>query len=183
MRALSLTIGIVAAVLLGGSSSIAQASSHIAYQIHEVPDDPNSPIVFTVTLKIEEVDREGDLVGWEVLEARFERTENTTRVWMKTVPFVATSDGLWWIEHADPNNPTIGEFVLPPEMSGTAPALGSVDPDLDFLFSGVAWDPEVLGSPYAVTGGLSYSFTLVGESEPLEEGENGPVEVEPTPQH
>ncbi|HVP12020.1 MAG TPA: hypothetical protein VMV94_12635 [Phycisphaerae bacterium] len=177
MRALGTTISIVVIGLVAGSSSSAMASMSISYQIHAVPDDPKSPVLFAVTLEVEEADRDGDSVGWEILSAHFERHGQGAATWIKDAPFVATPDGLWWVRHANANAPVTEDFVKPPEIAGTAEGQDGMHDDLGFVLEGAFYDPELRGSPFTTTGSLNYAFVLANAPEPVAEGEDDPVEV------
>ena len=152
----------------------------MTYRIHTVPDDPQSDAAFVVTLTLEEAAREGDSIGWEIRQADFEQPGDPNSAWTGAFPTVWSEDGLWWIQHADPDNPTEAEFTEPPWFAGAATAKGATQADLDFVMAGAPYVPGSGGPPHPTTGALDYSFTLAGEATPLKEGEEEPVEVEPT---
>jgi hypothetical protein len=178
MRAQRATIWLVAAAIAVGSTSTALASQSISYKIHETPEDPNSAVVFVVTLTVDEAVRDGDKVGWEVLEAHIEQPGTPADVWVKSAPLVWTTDGLWWITHADPDHPLLDEFASPPAITGTAQAQGQGTENLNFELEGRAYDQQIKGSPYAVNGALDYVFALVNTTEPLKEGGEETVDLD-----
>jgi hypothetical protein len=177
MRAQRVTIGLVAAAIAVGSASTALASQSISYRIHETPEDPNSAIAFVVTLTVDEADRDGDKVGWEVHEAYIEQPGTPGGAWLKSAPLVWTTDGLWWITHADPDNPVLEEFVLPPAITGTALVQSQGTENLNFELAGTVYNQQVNGTPYAVNGALDYMFALVDTTEPLKEGGGETVDI------
>ena len=108
----------VLAVLCGGSA-VAQATfppnQQIAYYIRELPDDPRSTIVFEVELTLSAQAVDTGSVGWRIDEVRCRRKiEGVTTVWTQGTPVVDSSDGLWWVQHADVAEPLPGEFAEPP---------------------------------------------------------------------
>ena len=177
MRAHRATFWFVAAAFAVGSTSITLASQSVSYRIHETPDDPNSAVAFVVTLTIDEADRDGDKVGWEVVEAYIEKPDAPTGDWSTSDPLVWTTDGLWWITHADPDNPVLEEFASPPAITGTALAQSQGTENLNFELAGMVYSQQANGAPYAVNGALDYVFALVSATEPLKEGGEETVEV------
>jgi hypothetical protein len=168
-----------AAVLVMGNASLATQERLATYRIHEVPDDPQSDVVFVVTLTVKETARDGDYIGWEITEARLEQPGDPSAAWIGEFPAVWSPDGLWWIEHADPDNPTEAEFTEPPWVGGVATALEPAGQDLNFAIEGVSYVPPSGGAPHPTTGALDYNFTLVEAPTPLKEGEDEPVEIDP----
>lgn len=135
----------------------------IAYSIHETPDDPSTPVVLTLTLSITASETSGNSVGWDVTSIEFRQPGTgggADTVWIESAPSVPTSDGLWWIDHADANDPQEEEFVLPPHLTGTATAQDPNDDDLDYDFEGMAYaeptSPEE--PPYEITAAMDYIF-------------------------
>lgn len=169
------TRGVLSLIILGVAYVPVSAQESvpdqiISYVLHETPADPESAVVFTVELDLTAVDFDGDWVGWEVAEARFLQPLDPggDTVWVEQLPFVDTLDGLWWIEHADPEAPVDAEFVLPPLLEGTAIAQDAADPDMDYSFEGLVYvpPPEPEDSPYETTGALDCLCWLVGEPGP-----------------
>ncbi|MCP5117621.1 MAG: hypothetical protein GY953_42905, partial [bacterium] len=90
---------------------------------------------------------------------------------------VDTPDGLWWIEHADPEDPQLGEFDMPPLVSGAAAAQTEPEPDLDYAFEGV----ELQGpgdSYFALAAALDLWFQEVGQSTPLKDEDHEVAEID-----
>ncbi len=154
----------------------------IEYRVHEIPTDPESTVVFVVRLELTAADSDGNEIGWEITTAEFRQPgSGGDTIWAENSPYVDTADGLWWIEHADPEAPEESEFVLPPWLAGIATADNPQDDDLDYDLEGVEYSPPPLPGdpPYENTAALDYSFTLSQEEEPLEEGDDEPVDVPP----
>ena len=65
---------VVATLLMTATYASAQTlppDQFIEYSIRETPTDPASNIVFTVTLKLQAADQDGDSIAWRVLSAAF----------------------------------------------------------------------------------------------------------------
>lgn len=172
-------------VFMGASLSTAYNTAQAAfpddqaieYRIRETPNAPESAVVFTITLYLTAGDVDGDEVGWEIEEIRFRQpiSQSLEILWIEASPVVDSPDGLWWVEHADPQDPQIGEFDMPPLLTGTADAEYSEDPDLHYSFEGVAYVSPP-SPPFQDTVALDYILTLAGEDDPIEEGDDEPVE-------
>lgn len=145
--------------------------------MYEVPGDPESDIVFSVTLDLEASDIDGYWVGWEItsIEVREPGTQDT--VWIESFPMVDSPDGLWWVEHYDPGDPLHDEFTVPPLLEGTALAQDPLNDDLDYVLEGASYIPPPGGAPYDSTAAIDYTFTLDGEVEPKKDGDDEPVEM------
>ncbi len=151
----------------------------IEYDIHATPADPNSPLEWAVTLSLSRAALDGNSIGWYVDMVTLVQRDsggNKLGAWTHIDPNVPTPDGLWWTQHADPNYPQTADFVLTPYLSGTADSDDPNGTDLIYEFEGVPFTGD---PPYEVTGGGTYSFTLVGDPEPIDEGETNPLDVKP----
>jgi hypothetical protein len=154
----------------------------VRYNIRETPGDPSSPVIWTIDLALQEKQVDGNYVGWlidSVTISQPNATGQTESAWTEATPTVNSPDGLWWVEHADPQEPQRAEFAQPPLLEGTAIAQDPQDADLDYYLEGVPYDPPPEGPPFEVTAALDYSFTFVGSSEPEEEGDDEPVDLPP----
>jgi hypothetical protein len=177
--------GLAVAVMLGTApaSSAQPMTKQIEYLIHETPTDPNSPVEFQVTLSLEESDQDGNFIGWDITSLEIEQVVEggANKVWLHADPNVPTQDGLWWVRHADPNDPTNDEFTVPPHLQGTAGAQDPGDDDLQYDIEGKPYVPPAAPEqpPYEITAALDYTFTLVGDDEPIGTGEDEPVDVPP----
>lgn len=177
LLAIGLTMSAMSAAAHGQGPPITQ---DVVYRIHADPDDANSAVTFAVWLKLEQADVDGDSAGWDITSIRFRLVGEGGQpdtLWTVSEPNVPTSDGLWWVTHADPEDPQLCEFATPPHLTGTAPANESSDPDLNYDFEAGNYTTPPGGDPWDVTTGLSYSFTQVGDEDPVEAGEDEPVEV------
>ena len=172
------------AVLFGSAVSTAQADSlpddrTISYFVRENPSDPQSSVVFTIEMQISAQEEDDGFVGWEIESVRLIDNDNpisSQSEWIEYLPEVHTQDGLWWVEHDDPDSPKESEFDEPPLLSGTADAEGT-QADMDYSFEGAPY----VGGPQLYNGSvtsLTYAFTLVGEADPEEEGEDEPTEID-----
>lgn len=151
----------------------------ITYAIHETPTDPLSAVVFIVRLDASAVVAgvDEDSIGWDITSATFTQPDaGGDTVWTVVDPALGTPDGLWWVDHADIHKPTLGEFVLPPALVGTANPADPLDDDLEYDLVGVSYPGRL---PYNVTARLDYTFALAAEPEtPIEDGQEDPVDVD-----
>jgi hypothetical protein len=148
----------------------------VRYYIHENPSNSSSAVVFQIGLSLKEINRNGADVAWkiELLKLTQPQSGGGAKVWTKSDPPVPTSDGLWWVTHDDPDQPTRDEFALPPHLQGTAQAENPSDANMKYDFEGKPFSGM---PPWPVTAALDYVFTLVGNSTPEEEGDDEPSEV------
>ena len=156
------------------SSAQPPPDQSIEFRIHEIAGDPQSAVIFVVRMSMFAADADGDYLGWEVTSLEFRKVDGEDDVvWRKDAPVIATTDGLWWVAHADPANPQVSEFRLPPWLYGTAAPDDPENDDLIYDFEGTEIAPPGGNSS---TSAMSFQFTLSGASEPVVEGEEVPVE-------
>lgn len=140
---------------------------YIKVAIHETPTDPESDIAFTTELVLTPDEQSGNSIGWKVLVIKIQQFDSgsVSDTWVDQQPTV--TGGLWWIEHADPDRPTDDEFVILPEIIGTAEPYLWTETDLDYDVAGTEYDPPEPPEtpPFANTGSLDTEFWIVGESE------------------
>ena len=162
-------VGFGAAILAAGNAHppvgfAVPNSLEVSFWIHDDPSDPESDVTFKIKLALTESDSDGDSIGWDVTSIEFRQihASGPDTVWVESSPSVPTGDGLWWVTHADPTDPQTDEFVMPPNLSGTAVAQDSKDDDLDYDFEGVTYTPPPPPGepPYEVTAGMDYYFAL-----------------------
>lgn len=159
----------------------------VQFNLRETPGNPLSNITHRVILGLFEDGRDGDNVGWEVAIATIHELDGNGDVayrWSKGYPTVDTGDGLWWIEHADPDNPVMEEFVLPPRIYDTAGALDPGVSDLDFDIEGNTYNEPPGGPPFDTTGSLD-SFLRLADTPPpppKKDESDEPVEVPDDPE-
>lgn len=154
----------------------------VQYKLRETPSDPNSAVTWTIGLYLKEKQVDSNDVGWLIESIKISQLDSVglpENVWTEETPTVDSSDGLWWAEHADPNDPQASEFVEPPLLESTATTEDPASADLDYYLEGVPYNPPSGGPPYVETGALNYTFTLVGSSDPEHEGEDEPVDIPP----
>ena len=151
----------------------------VHFAIHENPSNPASRIQYVLSLSISAQDQSGDFIGWAV--DNYKITEKailgSDTVWDVDSPAIDTADGLWWVPHADPDNPVRTDFVEPAPVAGTALANDPTDPDLHFDVVGVPYTPPPGGPPYTVTAALDFTFTLDGHTDPNDSGDDEPVDI------
>jgi len=158
----------------------------VQYAIRVDPTDPNSRVQYVLSASLSARQQDGNWIGWEV--ESYTITEKAVlgsdTVWEVALPYVDTSDGLWWVEHADPDNPTRAEFVEPAGIGGTAVAGDSAVPNLKFWVVGVPYAPPPDGAPYEVTGAINFAFsaTATASDPPADSGNGEPVDLPDVPQ-
>ena len=162
-----LLIGLATLVVSRAAPAFAD-NSYFAVAINTLADssDPNSDIVFTSILEMSEADRDGNVVAWQINNAYFTQHISgvSKRNWKADSIGVDTSDGLWWVQHADPDAPVQAEFDLPPELTGEAAVYQSSAPEpLVFLLKG-----RTGAHGYSLLR-YDYSFRLLNEEDPEEE--------------
>ncbi|HKQ48001.1 MAG TPA: hypothetical protein VJZ71_08035 [Phycisphaerae bacterium] len=178
-RSLAWIVSAAFPVLTGGAVAQADlpADRDVVYSIRATPGDPQSPVTFTVTLHLVADHADGDFVSWTIETATFDRLGSSPKQWVKDHPPIAESpDDYWTIEHADPMNPALMEFAVPPQIIGTAIAQSSAYDDLDYAFDTV-YDAELIAQGQTAA---AYHFQMVAAPEPEEESEENhePVDFE-----
>lgn len=170
-------LGLMMLGALSVSRAVAQipADQTIHWSFRENPEDPESTVEIhaIVTLSAVEVDEEN--VGWSVASVEFIRGEGEDETsWVEVAPPLETPDGLWWVAHADVENPQLDEFIDTPLLSGRA---YSDDPEeVDLLYEIESATP-MEGGPFEQTSGVSYLLAAADTNEPVKEGEQEPVET------
>ncbi|MCH9003152.1 MAG: hypothetical protein IIC02_11310 [Planctomycetes bacterium] len=164
-----LSLSALAVLMFGTESAQALTPDFVVqYNLRETPGDPLSDVTHRVIIGLFEDSRNGDNVGWEAAILTIHELDEIGNVayrWSKGYPTVDTTDGLWWIEHADPDNPVMKEFMLPPRIYGTALALDPGVSDLDFDIAGNVYIEPPGGAPFENTGSLN-SFLQLAETPP-----------------
>lgn len=185
-RIAQLAAVVVAFVGVIYSDALAEATGpmelSVRYNIRETPDDPSSAVIWTIDLALQENQVDGNNVGWSIDSATISQLNGTGQapnVWTEATPTVNSPDGLWWIEHADPQAPQTSEFAEPPLLENTAIAEDPADSDLDYDLEGLPYNPPPEGPPFENTAAVDYRFTLVGSSTPEGEGECVEAEILP----
>ena len=172
---------LAAVVVLTGFVDAASASMlYVDYLIREVPEDPNSNVIYIISLGIEAEQTEGDWVGWLIGEVAIVRPGSvgqTEAYWIEDSPYVPTSDGLWWVEHVDISHPLAEEFDNTPKLAGIAVANDPYDDDMEYDMVGKTFSGEFPRYDERVSA-QTLTLTFVGEEEPEEEGDDEPVEVD-----
>ena len=156
----------------------------VSFWIHDDPSDPESEVTFKIKLSLTEDDSDGNSIGWDVTSIEFRQIHDTgpDTVWVESSPSVPSGDGLWWVTHADPDDPQRDEFVMPPNLSGTAAAQDPNDDDLDYDFEGVTYIPPPPSGepPGEVTAAMDHYFAAaIWPPIVIETGDDEPVELPP----
>jgi len=174
-------VSVCALLFFVQSASALPPDRHVYMAIHQNPDNPTSPVQYYFTLNITAVSQDGNDIGWAVTS--FSITEKVTLgndiVWSLDDPFVDTVDGLWWVTHADPDNPVRSEFILPVHIADTALAEDPSNADLDFDVAGDTYTAPPEGAPYEVTAALDFSLrlsTTPAQDPPDDSGNDEPVD-------
>jgi len=154
----------------------------ITFKLHETVGDTTSTIDFTVTMGLMKDTVDGNDIGWDVIVVTFREMDdegNVVTTWTKNNPDVDTTDGLWWIEHANPASPVNSEFLVPPLISGTAPSPNPNVISLEFEFEGDIYVEPPEGAPFEDTSSLTTLLRDEGTPPPppKKDVENEPVEM------
>ena len=174
-------------LVLATSASVAwaqlPADQNYTFYLRETPTDPQSPVTLEITLDLHAEQADGNYVAWTVSNAEFHRPPSEgveEATWQETAPVIPTTDGYWWVEHADPGTPTLAEFAdTPLALTGLAPSIDPMEDSLDYAFESNPYTPPPPPDeePYAQTSILSGSFLLAVLQEIVEDPDDEPVEV------
>jgi len=179
------TVVVVAFLGMSHTDSLAEEAPQeltIRYNIRETPSDPSSAVIWTIDLALHEEQVDGNDVGWltdSITISQLDGAGQPESAWTDVAPTVNSPDGLWWVEHADPQNPQRSEFAQPPLLEGTATEQEPANAGLDYYLEGVPYNPPPEGPLFANTAALDYTFTLAGSPEPEAAGDSETVEIPP----
>lgn len=169
-RYLAGSLLLAVAPIVGGNTAqaVLPVDRNVVYSIRETPSDPQSPVVFTVTLRLVADHRDGNLVAWTVESATFDKLGTESKQWIIENPSLSENpDQYWMIKHADPLNPQTIEFAVPPRLMGTAEAQDLAYDDLEYDFQTVHDEGRIALAQTSAR----YHFQQVAEPEPEEESE------------
>lgn len=155
------------------------ADQLITYYTRETPTDPQSAVVMEVLVRLTAVAATAEEVGWAIGEINIVRLGEGSipdQEWVDPAPELLTSDGLWWVAHADLMEPQLHEFAIAPALVGTALPTAETNEDLGYFLEGSEYVPPPEGAPFENTVALSYSFRLLAAQEPIDEDEEVPAE-------
>lgn len=175
-----ITLAITMGVVVPAAKADLPPDQIVTYRLHVIPTDRDSTTHMEIRLQLAAVEQAGSEIAWQVRSIRIAQLDTegmTISAWLEEFPVVETVSGLWHIVHADPEAPALDEFSEPPLISGIAPARSSEVDDLQYRLEGAAPPPGQNPFVYDVTSFLDYSFILGGESTPIDEGEDEPVET------
>ena len=150
------------------------------YSIRETPTDPESDVLYTITLELTAVNQDGDEIAWEITEVTVTEPaqgNSGKTVWVDDAPDPATQDGYWWVEHADPADPQDAEFDVPPPLERTAEAVDPSDDDMEYELAGAYCDAQCQQVYNSEGGALDYTLKLTNEEEPEVEEDDEPVQI------
>lgn len=182
---LTLRSVLVAAVASALATPSAQAvlppDQVVEYHLRENPADPQSAVLVTIRLELSAVDQDASTVGWEITHAHFDQYTSLgepVASWSIERPEVDTVDGLWWVAHEHPEEPSATDFTTAPSVSGAAPRVTGTGPDLLFSLA-----PGALASQYqsyygGAVAGLTYALQEEGDEDDLADGQSEPAEVQ-----
>lgn len=147
----------------------------VQYVIYDDVNAPNRQIAWRVALELHAAESDGDAIGWAVDELQIREDDASPRTWIVAAPDVDTPDGLWWVTHADPDNPQLQEFDMPPFIGGTATAENEAA--LAYEMAGVAYTAPAGGPHFASVAALDLRFLLEGEPNPVVQRWEEPVMI------
>ncbi|MEK6642483.1 MAG: hypothetical protein AABZ08_01125 [Planctomycetota bacterium] len=172
---------LVVTVAMPRAAEATPSEYKVQYSIHETRNDPESAVIYRVSLELEYATTVNKQNSWNVTTILVSHVDSQGTVdeqWRLTNPSVSTGDGKWWTAHDDTDNPVIGEFVSPPPMTGTADREIGSGADMNYdLSTGTA-----SGSPpYAATAYLNLRLQRVNEPEPDLDDDEMPMETTDIP--
>lgn len=155
----------------------------VEYRIHATPSDPNSPVTMRMIVNLSRQETNGSQVGWAPTSIEFRQLDcsgNPTNTWIEENPSADTTDGLWWVQHGDPNQPINNEFKLPPRFVGSAPSVNTAVEDLDYDFEGKnEYVPAPGEEPYETTAYMIVDLRIVVILVLIELTPDEPIELPP----
>ena len=152
----------------------------LQFDLHETVGVPLSNKDFLVTMGLMKDQQDGDSIGWRVQVVTIREVNGFGEVvetWFTTDPDVDTADQLWWIAHADPDNPVNSEFLIPPLIFGTAGHVNPTEPALYFGFEGAVYVAPPGGPPFTDTLALTTLLQEEDNPTPKKEETDEPVEM------
>lgn len=186
---MSTKIGILVAVcanlIVGvGNASAIPPDQRIELQFRSVPSDPASPVEVQAVLTLSAESADGNAIGWRIKDVTFSRP-NQSRTGQWSARGISThneSDGLWWVNHADAENPATNEFTeFLPSISGIAESESVDQSRLSFDISGSDFGGSQ--GPFPNTAFAQYSIGLTDADEPVVDGDDEPVEANGSDPH
>lgn len=173
------------AIALIGAPSSSQAQTalppdrSVLFEIHADTGDPGSPVLLTTEIRLTAKNRIANEVAWNPIWVAITHYDGNGAIagsWFESNPHLQTSDRFWHVSHADAAKPETAEFVNPPELSGVADSDSPNGPTLDYFIKGRSPTGSP-NSPYPITSILDYSFWKSNEPEPVDDGEDEPVDI------
>ncbi len=150
----------------------------IVYLIRDVPGDPQSAVTLSVGIHLTQLDVVDGVALWRpdwMNFTRYDEAGQAIETYFDPNPAFLTLDGLWPVEHIDPDQPRREEFIRPPAIQGQADPASPEGEPLDYYLEAAELQGQPTWIPYAVTATLDYSFVGSMEEGPIE-GEGEPVE-------
>jgi hypothetical protein len=172
----NLTVAALVQAAVGAALALPQEIA-IEYHIKSNPLNPLSTTVVSVRLHLRAMQQVDNQIGWRIekLWVRRPNVGSPDEVWCETLPAVQSADGLWWITHADPEEPVTAEFTAPPRLSGQAARVGD-GADLIYTIESLPNPPGPrpdLVEPYeALSWFPFFYFRYIHLIDPFEEGED-----------
>lgn len=174
--------GIVAFATLMGTTTPPEPPSvpeiTIVYLIRDVPSDPQSAVTLSVEIHLTQLEAVDGVALWRpdwMSFTRYDEAGQPMETYFDANPAFLTLDGLWPVEHLDPEHPQRDEFIRPPAIQGQAEPASPESEPLDYYLEAAHAQGTPTATPYAVTATLDYYF-LGSVEEPPIEGEGEPVE-------
>ena len=172
-------VTLVTAITSGTATADLPDDQYISYYLREDPQDPNSDVSFTLNLTLEASILKPGSVAWDIALVTIIEHDQGDTYWSEENPFVDTSDGLWLVEHDDPQDPQPAEFAVPPLLSGTATPDDQQDPDLNYSLEGERYVRAPTPSYSGNVASLTYDLAADGGGQPQQADDDEPVEIFP----
>ena len=156
---------------------------YVDYSVRADPGDEESDVLYVFSLGLSEVNVDSEGIDWKVVELVIVEVNNSgghDKYWSEDDPLVGTTNGLWWVEHADTSKPIAEEFHSPPLIIGTAITHDVNDGDMDYDFVGEEYvtPPGELTPHDGRVTSLTHTITETGQSQNASEGDDEPMEVD-----
>ena len=180
---------LLAAVVCAAGSGIAQAALpadiDVVYYLRETPSNPESDILYRIGFELTAVSQDGDFVAWKIAELTIIELGVTAlddRVWVEVEPDLSAYEGVWWVEHANPEKPVVAEFADVPYFDGLATAEDPNDADMEYELKAGYCDASCQAMYDGSVTAMNYRLRLEGEDDPeAEEEDFEPIEIEDSP--
>jgi len=163
LATLSLLIGLFTCVFASSAAQALPPDRTVAFILHEDPKDFESDRTFSFVMALKAESIDGTEIGWSIESMKVAQYEGDTKKceWLEVAPTVDTPDGLWWVDHADPQEPELDEFTVSPFVSGTATNLDPEGDDVEYEFEAEPAPPVQQRAQASSIHAIAYATYLI----------------------